>query len=91
MRSAAQRVTDRTALHLLKDYWRTRGTCIESIQMPFGSGDPPLSWHLTEAEKQAIEGAWRNIAARTTAAVRDFLTGDAAVGVESCPAVRQPS
>ena len=38
--------------------------CIESLAVPFGAGDAPLSWHLTYREKQAIRQAWTGVAAR---------------------------
>jgi hypothetical protein len=78
VRAAAQRASNRTALRLLKDAWRARKTCIESIQVPFGEGPAPLSWHLTTREKKAIDDAWSGLAASTTTAVAGFLAGRAA-------------
>jgi len=73
MRSAAQRVTNRTTLRLLKDRWNDDTTCVASIQVPFGGSDAPLSWHLTEAEKRVIDARWKTIEAQTVGAVAAFL------------------
>jgi len=78
VRAAAQRASNRTSLRLLKDAWRARKMCIESVQVPFGEGPAPLSWHLTSREKQAIDAAWSRLAASTTEAVAKFLAGRAA-------------
>ena len=77
MRSAAQRTTNRTTLRLLKDYWRSRGTCIESIPVPLDEGDTAMSWHLTAVEKRAIDHAWNTMESRTLTAVTAFLMGEA--------------
>jgi hypothetical protein len=74
-RAAAQQLTNRTSLRLLKDYWQSRDVCIESLAMPFGAGEAPLSWHLTDREKKAIAQAWANTAPSHIAAVSAFLEG----------------
>ena len=74
-RAAAQQLTNRTSLRLLKDYWQLRDVCIESLAMPFGAGEAPLSWHLTDKEKKAIGQAWANTASSHIAAVSAFLEG----------------
>ena len=74
-RAAAQQLTNRTSLRLLKDYWQSRDVCIESLAMPFGAGEAPLSWHLTDKEKKAIGQAWANTAPSHIAAVGAFLEG----------------
>ena len=51
MRTAAQQVTNRTSLRLLKQYWQAHDVCIESLAVPFGAGDAPLSWHLTDSRE----------------------------------------
>ena len=85
-RAAAQQVTNRTSLRLLKDLWQSRNVCIESLAMPFGAGEAPLSWHLTDKEKRAIGQAWANAAPSHIAAVRAFLEGRST----GCGASRQP-
>jgi hypothetical protein len=78
MRSAAQRVTNRTTLRLLTDDWRTRDTCIEMVPVPFGAVGAPMSWHLTTMEKQRIDDTWKDMSNRTIAAVSAYLAGGAA-------------
>ncbi len=77
-RSAAQRAANRNVLQLLEKYWRTQSTCIESLSVPFGSDETPMSWHLTTVEKTAVDQAWANVHDRTTTALRAFLDGGAA-------------
>ena len=74
MRTAAQQVTNRTSLRLLKRSWQAHNVCIESLAVPFGAGDAPLSWHLTEREKQAIRRAWAEVAVRQRKTVEAFLS-----------------
>jgi len=78
MRAAAQQVTNRTSLRLLRQYWQTQQVCIESLAVPFGAGDAPLSWHLTNAEKRAIRQKWTDDAPFYLASVRAFLEGRSA-------------
>ena len=73
MRTSAQRVNNRAAIRLLKDYWLEREVCVASIQAPFGGTDAPLSWHLTAAEKRAVDDEWSRTSVRIVEAVRDFL------------------
>ena len=76
MRTSAQRVNNRAAMRLLKDYWQQRGVCVASIQAPFGGAEAPLSWHLTAAEKRAVDEEWNKVSTRITDAVRKFVAGD---------------
>ena len=75
MRTSAQRVNNRAAIRLLKDYWLQRGVCVASIQAPFGGAEAPLSWHLTAAEKRAVDDEWNRTSVRVVEAVRMFLDG----------------
>ena len=75
MRTSAQRVNNRAALRLLKDYWLQRGVCVVSIEAPYGGTEAPLSWHLTAAEKRAVDGEWNRASVRIVEAVRTFLAG----------------
>jgi len=75
MRTAAQRVNNRASIRLLKDYWLQRGVCIDSVQAPFGGADAPMSWHLTAAEKRAVDNEWNRTSVRIVEAVRTFLEG----------------
>ncbi len=78
MRTAAQQVTNRTSLRLLKRSWQAQHVCIESLAVPFGSSDAPLSWHLTNREKQAIRQAWTRDAPAHIERVSAFLEGRSA-------------
>ena len=75
MRSAAQRVNNRSALRLLKDYWLERGVCIESVPVPFKPAGAPMSWHMTVKEKKAVISEWNKVQAATAQAVSDFIAG----------------
>jgi hypothetical protein len=75
MRSAAQRATNRTTLGLLKNYWGVRGVCIESVPVPFSSGSPPMSWHMTQVEKDEIDRTWNRSSSAIVASVGAFLAG----------------
>jgi hypothetical protein len=75
MRRSAQRVNNRAAVRLLKDYWQQRGVCVASIQAPFGGAEAPLSWHLTAAEKRAVDEEWNKVSTRITDVVRKFVAG----------------
>jgi hypothetical protein len=73
MRTSAQRATNRTALRLLKDYWNTRGVCIDSIEVPLVARDAPMSWHLTGVQKESIDTEWKKVADEKIRKVRGFL------------------
>jgi hypothetical protein len=76
MRSAAQRVADRTTLGLLVERWRST-VCIQTIHVPFGRGDAPMSWHLTKSEIDDIDNVWSalNASKHVTEAVSAYLNG----------------
>jgi hypothetical protein len=80
MRSAAQRVSNRTMLELLAQEWRARSTCIETVHVPFGSDDTPMSWHLTQDQQRAVDAAWfaLNKSQGILDAVDSYLRGGAA-------------
>jgi hypothetical protein len=84
MRSSAQRVNNRAAIRLLKDYWQRRGVCVVSIEAPYGGTEAPLSWHLTAAEKRAVDAEWNRASVRIVEAVRTFLTGRPASAGGAC-------
>jgi hypothetical protein len=80
MRSAAQRVTNRTTIGLLAQAWRAKSTCIETVHVPFGSAQAPMSWHLTLEEQHEIDATWDrvNTSRGIVDAVRSYLHGGAA-------------
>jgi hypothetical protein len=64
VRGAGQLSHSGVELDLLKRSWGDKGISIESATFEFPrsddpSGAPPLSWHLSEKQKRAIERAWR--------------------------------
>jgi hypothetical protein len=74
MRSSAQRVTNRTTLRLLKDYWQGRCVHIESVRVPFSGGSAPMSWHMTQTEKDQIDQTWSGMSTAVAASVNAFLS-----------------
>jgi patatin-like phospholipase len=64
VRGSGQLSHSKVELDLLKRSWGDKGISIESATFDFPKSDdpneePPLSWHLTEKQKQAIERAWQ--------------------------------
>jgi Patatin-like phospholipase len=64
VRGAGQLSHSRVELDLLKRSWGDKGISIESATFEFPRSDdpneaPPLSWHLSEKQKRAIEKAWQ--------------------------------
>jgi hypothetical protein len=64
VRGSGQLSHSKVELDLLKRSWGDKGISIESATFEFPRSDdpneePPLSWHLTEKQKQAIERAWQ--------------------------------
>lgn len=75
MRQAAQRVNNRASLRLLKDFWLGEEVCVESLQVPYGGGNAPMSWHLTAKEKEDIDAAWQARGPAVLTAVSAFVQG----------------
>jgi hypothetical protein len=64
VRGAGQLSHSKVELDLLKRSWSDKGISIESATFEFPRSDdpddePPLSWHLTEKQKLAIQHAWQ--------------------------------
>jgi Patatin-like phospholipase len=64
VRGAGQLSHSRVEIDLLKRSWGDKGISIESATFEFPRSDdpdesPPLSWHLSEKQKKAIENAWQ--------------------------------
>jgi Patatin-like phospholipase len=62
VRGAGQLSHSRVELDLLKRSWGDKGISIESATFEFPRSEneaPPLSWHLSEKQKRAIERAWQ--------------------------------
>lgn len=58
VRSYAQWEGANSQLELLRDKWRRSSVEIDSFDIQFPEGDPPLSWKLTRRQKLAVEEAW---------------------------------
>ena len=63
VRSCGQLSHNNVEFDLLTEYWANRGVGIESVVFQFPSRqelgeDPPLSWHLTPKQQDAIDKAW---------------------------------
>ena len=55
------------AVELLKDYWHEKRIMIQRVNISFPKEDPngteydqPLSWHLTQQQKNNLKNAWEN-------------------------------
>ena len=64
VRGAGQLSHSRVEFDLMKRYWLSKGVSIESALFEFSQSDgsnddPPLSWHLTDKQRAAIEAAWQ--------------------------------
>jgi hypothetical protein len=64
VRGAGQLSHSRVEIDLLKRSWGDKGISIESATFEFPRSDdrneaPPLSWHLSEKQRRAIERAWQ--------------------------------
>ncbi len=79
VRSSGQIAHNNIELELLQQKWADRGIQIESVVFEFPEANPPLSWHLTEEQKQAIRTAWDLQMGEPVAKVKEFL--------ETCPVV----
>ena len=76
VRDTGQRTHNEVELDLLVEKWAEKDAHrveIQRIAFEFDGADPPLSWHLTEKDKHAIEENWDDESKRW-GPVRDFLT-----------------
>lgn len=72
---AGQVSHNETQYGLLQRAWRGKVE-LRSVVLEFPGDDPPLSWHLTAAQKQATLDAWESPSVRTCRdQVREFLEG----------------
>ena len=73
VRSAGQSAHSRVELELLKEKW-ARGKPRVPIIIPepfvFDGAEPPLSWHLTEKDKEEIAGSWERQSAKCEEVIR---------------------
>jgi uncharacterized protein YcnI len=78
VRGAGQSTHSQVELSLLKEKWEKGNPCVPIIipkPFVFDGPEPPLSWHLTQKDKQEIETAWqRKTASREE--ITKLLTGE---------------
>jgi len=99
VRSEGQLVRDKTAGEDLQKLlngsgyqttWMLVRYTPSAVKSPAGSvtcaANPPLSWHLTPAEKRCIEQAWKDVSDQTTKEISDFLKGQAEFTDTECNA-----
>ncbi len=73
-RDTGQLARNDEEISLLSRAWQGR-VSISTAVFQFCGGSPPLSWHMTGPQKQAIEDEWKSEQAfKTTRAVLEFLT-----------------
>lgn len=73
-------------LERLQQLWRERNVAIANVVFRFCGEHPPLSWHLTRREKDAIEAEWQAFTAAERPelrAVEAFLRGQGLPVVEN--------
>lgn len=78
VRSSGQIAHNDIELSLLQQKWAGLGVAIESVDFTFPETNPPLSWHLTHEQKQAIREEWAERMGEQVRKVKEFL--------ETCPA-----
>ncbi len=83
VRTTGQISHNNEELELLQNLWKAQGVEIDNVVFRFCGEHPPLSWHLTGREKQAIESDWvaRRQNGREIRAVEEFLRGRPLSGV----------
>lgn len=73
VRTAGQIAHNDIEFELLQAKWQLKGVEIETVRFVFPNKNAPLSWHLTEQEKQEIRDAWRDNMTVPIAEVAGFL------------------
>lgn len=67
VRGAGQSAHSQVELRFLKEKWEKGNPCVPIIipePFVFDGAEPPLSWHLTQKDKQEIETAWQRKSAK---------------------------
>jgi hypothetical protein len=75
MRTTAQRSRNATELRLLRETLAARGVCLDVVPFPYRGGEHPLSWHLTQREKDSIDRAWNEHMRDEIEQVKKFVGG----------------
>ncbi len=99
VRSEGQLVRDKTAGEDLQKLlngsgyqttWLLVRYTPSAVKLPAGavlcSPKPPLSWHLTVAEKNCIDQAWKDISKRTSRKIAEFLNNQGEFTDAECDA-----
>jgi len=73
VRTSGQIAHNDIELNLLEQKWAGLGVEIESVDFTFPGTNPPLSWHLTEEQKQAIRDEWAQNMGTQVGQVKEFL------------------
>lgn len=77
VRTNAQVFRNDMEVSQLKNNWETNGKTLDVVLFEFDSNrKPPLSWHLTDADKREIDNIWK----RKTDQVKDVLDAYARTG-----------
>jgi hypothetical protein len=77
VRSAGQIAHNDIELGLLQQKWTARGIPVHTVTFEFHGPNAPLSWHLTETQKQDIRDAWASEGmGKKREKVRQFLQGN---------------
>jgi hypothetical protein len=65
VRTSSQQERNQLAVRLLTETAAARGVEVRSVELRYdvpGAAEPPLSWMLTNPQKEVIDQAWRHIA-----------------------------
>jgi hypothetical protein len=73
VRDAGQAAHKDIELKLLQQKWELRNVTVESVTFEFPGENPPLSWHLTKSQQDAIREHWDQNMARCRNDVDQFL------------------
>jgi hypothetical protein len=75
VRGAGQRTHSAVELELLREKWDKSNPCVVISRVPFefDGAEPPLSWHLTQRDKQEIDTSWQRKSAEREQVIT-FLT-----------------
>ena len=92
VRSAGQLAHNDIELSFLQTRWLDKGLPIHAVTFEFTEPDAPMSWHLTETQKQNIDANWNKEMADCRRRVKQFLSGDKylACGCPWCAGVGVP-
>jgi hypothetical protein len=69
VRSTGQISHNDEQLDLLQGVWKAQHVAVDNVVFRFCGDHPPLSWHMTRSEKDAIEDGW-SVYMRDGAAIR---------------------